>query len=96
MRNPVTRPVGWAGSTARFVHPGPGRSLGERPLDAGHRLDLALDVSLDGPVRAVADEARDALAQGDVLGEIAEADALDTAGDDITAGDDHTCGAPAR
>ena len=86
----------WAGrdSTGEIVDPGPGRALGERALDARHGLDLALDLGLDPAVRRRCGRSRDALADGGVLHEVAEADALDAAADEITTGDDHESGAP--
>ena len=96
MRKPVVRPVGGTGSTARIVDAGPGRPLRERPFDARHGLDLALDLRLDPAVRHVADEPGHALADRGVLDEVAEADALDAAADEITTGDDHESGAPVR
>src|SRR3954452_814289 len=78
------------------VDGGPGLALRERALDARHRLDLALDLRLDPAVRHVADEPGHALADRGVLDEVAEADALDAAADEITSGDDHESGAPVR
>src|SRR3954465_15817894 len=89
-----------AGRRDRFdgeiVAPSSRRPLRERPLDPRHRLDLALDLRLDPAVRHVADEPGHALADRGVLDEVAEADALDAAADEITTGDDHESGAPVR
>ena len=77
-----------------IVDAGPGRALGERSLHARHGLDLALDLGLDPAVRHVTDETGHALADGGILHEVAEADALDAAADEITTGHDHDSGAP--
>src|SRR5688500_7402708 len=91
---PADAAGGRGGLDREVFDAGAGWTLGQRALDAGHRLDLAFDQGFDTAVRAVPDESGHALAHGRVLREVAEPDPLDAAGDDVMTGDDHASGAP--
>ena len=76
-------------STATVGDARPAGALPQRALDARHRLVVAFDQRFDAPVGQVAHPAGHAFAVGGVLGEIAEADTLHAAADEISPGHTH-------